>query len=171
VYNKILALDQASEKSGYSIFDNGELVKYGLLKLSDIKKDKFNEPYDERVTNVKEFLKQMIATYNIDLVISEVIQKQVNIKTYKDLAYLQGVLKNYLYDNYIPYGVVKPTEWRSALKINGGKTRQVKKQNALAYVKYNYGVEVTEDEADSICIGTASIKLLEKNKLELHKDI
>jgi Holliday junction resolvasome RuvABC endonuclease subunit len=92
VYNKILALDQASEKSGYSIFDNGKLFKYGLLKLSDIKKDKFNEPYDERVTNVKEFLKKMIDTYNIDLVILEDIQKQVNIKTYKDSLNIERVI-------------------------------------------------------------------------------
>lgn len=169
---RILSLDQALDKTGFSIIQNEELVKYGVLDLTDISRIKdltLDQKLEERITNVKEFLKRMIDTYEINIVILEDIQSQKNVKTYKNLASLQGNLKNYLYNKEIPFAVLKPSEWRSSLGIKG-RERKIQKKNAQVYVKYNFGYDVTEDEADAICIGISGSKKLKKNKLEIIKE-
>lgn len=166
----ILAFDQASNLTGYSVYKNGELIKYGVLSLKDITKASFSEvAYDEKVENVKQFLIRSLDFFKPDIVAIEDIQRQSNIKTFKDLAYLQGVLKNYLYINNIPFIVLSPSMWRSELKIKGRKRVDVKR-NAQLYIKDKFNIEVTEDEADAICISIASSNMLSKNKIELIKE-
>lgn len=167
----ILALDQSSIKTGFSIFKDGKLSKYGLFDLHDISKKSDGETaYDEKVENVRMFLERCIKEYNIALVTFEDVQKQLSMQTYKQLSYLQGVLKNYCYSNNIPYAILKPSEWRSVLNIKGRKREEVK-ANAIKYIKDKFNLDVGEDEAESICIGLATIKLLKKNKLIIYKEI
>jgi Holliday junction resolvasome RuvABC endonuclease subunit len=142
---RILSLDQAS-KCGYSLFENTNLVKYGIFDVHDIKDN------IERWDNIKQFLAKMVNTYNIEFVSIEDIQKQVNIKTYKDLAHLQGFLISWLYENNIPYEIVPPATWRQYCKIKG-KDRKQKKANAQLFVKNKFGIDASEDEADAIGIG------------------
>lgn len=169
----ILALDQASSLTGYCVInvESEELISHGILSLKDIKGEDIS--YDEKVENVKQFLQKCIDFFNPDIVIIEDIQKQVNIKTFKDLAYLQGVLKNYLYANEIGYSVLTPSEWRGVVGVKGGRgiKREVLKQRALAYVKAEYGIEVKEDEAESICIAKSGAKLLKNGQLKILKEI
>lgn len=166
----ILALDQASAVTGYCVIRvvDESLVSHGYLTLKDIKGEDIS--YDEKVENVKQFLQRCIDFFKPDIVILEDVQKQVNVRTFKDLAYLQGVLKNYLYVNKIAYSILSPSEWRKAVKISG-RGRAVLKQKALDYVKDTFGLEVIEDEAESICIGKAGVKLLKDGKLTIVKDI
>lgn len=168
---KILALDQSSTKTGYSLFnDNEELIAYGLLKLTDITNKNYgNVAYDERVENNRQFLIKCIDFYKPDIVVFEDIQKQTNIKTYKDLAYLQGVLKNCCYIQGISYSILKPSEWRNILKIKG-KGREILKQKSIDYIKNKFNFVATEDECEAICIGQACIELLRKGKLIIYKD-
>ena len=99
----------------------------------------------------------MIDEWKPDEVILEDIQLQrfegqgEAVTTYKKLAHLQGVLKNYCYENGIPYKVVPPATWRTHTNIKG-KTRTDKKRNAQLKVQSLYEVNVTQDEADAILI-------------------
>ena len=166
----ILALDQASSLTGYSVYKNGELLSHGILSLKDITKTSHGEcAYDEKVENVKQFLIRCIEFFKPDIVAIEDIQRQSNVKTFKDLAYLQGVIKNYLYINKIPFVVLSPSMWRGELKIKGRKREDVKR-NAQLYVKNNFGIEASEDEADAICISVATCNMLTKDKIELFKE-
>ena len=166
----ILALDQASSLTGYSVYKNGELLSHGILSLKDITKTSHGEcAYDEKVENVKQFLIRCIEFFKPDIVAIEDIQRQSNVKTFKDLAYLQGVIKNYLYINKIPFVVLSPSMWRGELKIKGRKRADVKK-NAQLYVKNNFEIEASEDEADAICISVATCNMLTKDKIELFKE-
>lgn len=166
----ILSLDQSSNLTGYSVYKNEEFLSYGILSLKDITSKSHGELYyDEKVENVKQFLIRCIDYFKPDIVVIEDIQRQSNVRTFKDLAYLHGVLKNYLYENNIPFVSISPSAWRGELKIKGRKRVDVKK-NTQSYVKDNFGIEVTEDEADAICIGIATSKMLSKGKIELLKE-
>jgi hypothetical protein len=51
------------------------------------------------------------------------------VTTYKKLAHLQGVLKNYCYENGVPYLIVPPATWRNFSNIKG-KNRTDRKRSA-----------------------------------------
>ena len=95
---RILALDQATNLTGYSIFDGQELIKYGIYKTNAS-----NEA--ARIAEVKNWVSNMISNWKPDHIQLEDIQLQVKgkeedsdkvigVTTYKVLAHLQGVLIN-----------------------------------------------------------------------------
>lgn len=173
-YKYILAMDQASNKSGFSVYNiedlyNPILLKHGVFDIEDIKEDKYGESYfDEKIKNVKMFLIKLIKEYNIEFVILEDVQKQINIKTFKYLAGLLFVLRDYLYENNISYTVKSPSEWRKYIPQIKGRKREEVKASAIKYVTDKYGFIPQEDEAESICIGEALIKSFIKQDIEIY---
>lgn len=152
----ILALDQASQISGYSIFDNGQLIDSGIFSVSgDLPK---------RLIKIRDKTKDLINKYHPDKVILEDIQMEEkqnnNVRTFKALAEVIGVLSAFLTENKINYECVLASTWRSELGIKG-KVREVYKKNAQAYVEKCYQKKVSEDEADAICIGAYASKQLD----------
>ena len=147
---RILAFDQASITSGWSVYDDDELIKFGHW-TSD------GSHSTDRIMKTKRWVANMLQTWKPDLVILEDIQLQKfdggeQVLTYKKLAHLQGVLENYCYENGFIYKVVPPATWRAYNNVKG-KTRQDKKRSAQLIVKSLYDLNVTQDEADSILIG------------------
>lgn len=155
---RILALDQATRISGWSIFDNEDLVKFGLYETT-------LKETEERINEVKNWLINMVQNWKPDHIYIEDIQLQqlskkqevdsdniVGVTTYKVLAQLQGVLIDSIFELKIPVSVISPATWRAHCKING-KTKSDKKKSAQLKVKEWYDVSVTNDEADAICIG------------------
>ena len=119
---RILALDQASITSGYAIFDNEKLVTYGKWSSN-------GNHSTERITQTKAWVACMIDRWKPDLVVLEDIQLQkfgtINgqenegVITFKKLAALQGVLKNYCFETGIVYKIVPPATWRAHSEIKG----------------------------------------------------
>ena len=150
---RVLAIDQASSTSGYSLFDGDQLIKYGKVTMHQATSV-------ERVEGVKQWLINLIDNFKPDLVAIEDIHFQerpgetliAGIKTFKLLAQLQGVLINYLYNINMPYDIVNVAQWREFNQVKG-KTRTDKKRSAQLVVKNTYDISVTQDEADAICIG------------------
>lgn len=148
---RILAFDQASITSGWSVFDNNELISYGKWTSE-------GSHSTERIGQTKYWVTSMIHAWNPNEVIFEDIQLQkLNnggeaVLTYKKLAHLQGVLKNLVFEKGIPYRIVAPATWRSFNKIKG-KARSDQKKNAQLKIKELYDVSVSQDEADAILIG------------------
>lgn len=151
---RILGLDQASITSGWAIFDNDKLISYGHWSSEGTHST-------ERIGQTKYWVACMIAKWKPDLVVLEDIQLQKYknsndggdmVLTYKKLAHLQGVLKNYLFENGIPYKVVSPSTWRAHSEIKG-KERTDRKKNAQLKIKKFYDINVSQDEADAILIG------------------
>lgn len=160
---RILALDQASITSGWSIFDNDKLVSYGQWTSEGTHST-------ERIGQTKYWVASMVSKWKPDLIVFEDIQLQKfgnggeAVLTYKKLAHLQGVLKNFAFENGIPYKVVAPATWRSLSEIKG-KTRTEKKKNAQLKVKNLYDVNVSQDMADSILIGRWAVHDRDQNKM------
>lgn len=146
---KLLALDQASHTSGYSIFYDDKLEAYGKFTFDD-------EDIGERLYKIREKIKELIDKYDINEVAFEDIQLQNNVgnnvKTFKILAEVFGIVYELVTELKIPHTAVLSGTWKSTLGIKG-RDRQEQKRNAKAYVIQTYGVKPTQDEADAICIG------------------
>lgn len=152
--SRLLALDQASRVTGWAIFEDGKLEKYGKILLDD-------SNTDIRLVQLRQGIQTLIADYNINEVIFEDIQQQNNVannvQTFKVLAEVYGVVSELLQELQIPHSTVLAASWKSTLDIKG-RTRAEQKKNAQLYVEQNYGVHVIQDIADAICIGTHHIK-------------
>lgn len=155
----VLALDQATYSTGYSIWDkkNKILLKYGLIKIKG--------------TNVWDRLYQLIQEieiicnqWDIKEIYIEDIQYQEdkeyqsfeqgvnNVKTFKTLAWLQGVIMYWSYIHNINIETLFSSQWKSFCKIKG-TTRSVQKQNSIKFVYNIFREKVESDIADSICLG------------------
>jgi Holliday junction resolvasome RuvABC endonuclease subunit len=66
---KLLALDQASHITGYSVFDNKDLIAYGKFELKD-------EDLGKRLVKYRKKIEELIEKYDIEEVAFEDIQMQ-----------------------------------------------------------------------------------------------
>lgn len=150
---RVLALDQASHDSGWSILDDGKLIKYGVYKLS-------NNDETSRINNLKNWFISMAAIWKPDYIALEGIQYQdsvaggskMGITVFQTLARLQGVLMDTCFELKIPFEICHTQIWRAACGVKG-RTRADKKKSMQVLVKKWYDITVTNDEADAIGIG------------------
>lgn len=149
---RILALDQASKVTGFAIFDNGQLVKYGKFATS-------SDDDIERFSAVKAWLVSMINNWHPDHIAIEGIQFQeegqgqkMGVTVFQTLARLQGILMLTCHEAKIPYTICPTNTWRHECGVKG-KTRSDKKRSMQLLVKEKYNVSVGDDEADAIGIG------------------
>lgn len=164
---RILAFDQATITSGWSVFDDDKLINYGKWTSDGSKST-------ERIASTKFWIASMIEKWKPDEVIFEDIQLQKfktnngnegdAVLTFKKLAHLQGVLKNYCYEKGQPYQIVSPATWRSYSEIKG-KARVDMKKNAQLKIKKLYDISITQDEADAILIGRWAANQHKKTKI------
>lgn len=150
--DNLLALDQSSRITGWAIFENGALSKYGKFNAESAGTD-----MGDRLHYIREKVRTLINDNNITEVIFEDIQLQANrgnnVQTFKVLAEVFGVISELLVEMNIPQTAVLASSWKSTLGIKG-KDRAAQKKNAQEWVSNFYGVKPTQDECDAICIGT-----------------
>ena len=149
----ILALDQASRTSGYAIFQEGRLIASGTFTYED-------SDFSLRLVKIRNKVISLIEEYNINKILLEDIQLQGqtnNVTTYKALAEVLGVLEELAREYNIPHELVHSQSWKSTLGIKG-RDRATQKRNAQLYIAEVYGLKVSQDQSDAICIGTHYIK-------------
>ena len=163
---RLLAIDQATLVSGWSLWDKNKIVGYGTFTT--------NQQLDtiSRLCEIKQWLVEMVEKNQPDLVLIEDIQLQefynnsknkiekydnVGITTFKVLAKLQGVIETTLMDLGVEYKIIHSATWRAALDIKG-RTRVDKKRSAQFLIKDLFGIVATEDDADAICIGKYGVE-------------
>ena len=148
---KLLALDQSSHCTGFSVFEDKKLIDSGKFDLN--KTDLGERLYDYRLKII-----ELIDKYQVDQVAFEDIQIQENharnVSTYKILAEIFGVTQELLSELKIPYQVVSSNTWKSKVNIKG-KQREEQKKNAQLYVLNTFNKKVSQDEADAIAIGAS----------------
>lgn len=150
---RILALDAATNVTGYSIYDDKILVSYGTYKADE------SLEATERINQVKHWLEVAIKEWTPDFVGLEHIQLQTfgaknspQVEMYRVLANLQGVLLDTLFEQNIECGLVYSSAWRKVCGVEASG-RENKKKAAQDKVKLWYDIKCTQDEADAICIG------------------
>ena len=156
---RLLALDQASRISGWSIFEDDQLIDSGTFTLK-------SDDIGERLVDYRKHIEKLIEDNDIDEVAFEDIQMQSqinNVQTFKVLAEIFGVTQEYLASHKYGYHVVSSNTWKSQLGIKG-RTRPEQKKAAQAWVLNTYNKKVSQDESDAICIGASIVKGKEKKK-------
>ena len=145
---KILAIDQASRHSGFSVGVNGKLDQYGIIEAKG--------EGDERIYEMANKIKDKIIEVKPDKVFVEHIQmQQGNVSTYNMLARLQGMIIWIAKELNVPFEIVPPVTWKASIGICKGK-RDAQKKACIEYVEHTYGINLfdSDDVADSIGILT-----------------
>lgn len=160
---RVLALDQATHTTGWSIFDGNKLIRYGTFTAS---------PNDEieRDSAIKNWMLSMIHNWKPDCVAIEGIQFQdeslgqkLSVTVFQALARLQGILMEACYAEKVDYVICPTNTWRNYCGVKG-RYRTDKKRSMQLLAKKEYEITVSDDEADAIGIGKYAAEL---NKIEI----
>ena len=157
---RIIACDQATEKFGVSIWDDGKLVYYNVFNFID-------GIVSKRLEKIDRFLDQvLIDTWKPDYIVFEDIQlEHNNVMTFKVLAQLLGVCEVEASKHNVDYAVVTPSTWRAGVGILGAaKDRATRKTAAINRVLSLTGANVTDDTAEAILIGKYATGLYKSKK-------
>ena len=145
---KLISFDQSTDTTGYAVFRDGEMVKYGSFS-----------PDGGNVVDRIEFMhgniRELIEAEHPDHIAFEGVQYQRNMKSYSELSWLQGVILAAIFDCGCGFEIVMPSSWRKHFGLNKGKgvKRAELKARAIAYVRAEMGLDVPEDVAEGILIG------------------
>lgn len=149
---RTLALDQATRVTGWSIYDNDKLVKFGVFETN------LNDEI-ARCNQIKMWLISMIQNWRPDHIGLEDIQfqeesagRKMGVTVFQTLAHLQGILMETCYEYKIPFMLCHTNVWRHHCGVKG-KARADKKRSMQLLAKQWYGINASEDEADAIGIG------------------
>ena len=153
---KVVSLDQSTKVTGYSYMVDGKYVESGVIDLSKSKLET-----DVRSFEMAKSIWKIIRQYNPDHLVLEETQQQSNVKTVIILSRLQGMILGYAAAHGVKTHIIQPSRWRSALEFTQGpKVKRAElKQQSLDYVKEHIGIEMSEDEAESCCLGIAAHKI------------
>ena len=150
--SKVLAFDQSTKISAYSLWIDGKYVEVGVI---DLHKMKYTS---ERVRAMGVELCKTIGKYNPEIVVIEEVAQQSNAMTLKLLARIQGVIIGFCAAHNIDTYIIEPSKWRSTLyfKQGSGVKRAELKAQAIEHVETEYGLDLSEDECEALCIGEAA---------------
>ena len=155
---KVVALDQSTRITGYSVFEDSRYVKSGVIDLHKIKDT------DKRSKQMAVEICKLIGDINPDVVIIEEVQQQSNVSTVIKLARIQGVAIGFCAAHNIDLHILTPTRWRSALLYQQGPgvKREQLKQQSRDFVKNILGLSIeSEDENEATAINEAAHRIYE----------
>lgn len=154
----LLALDQSTAVTGWALFIDEKLERYGVFSPSGDYLERIAKLCNWVLTIIKHYNKELkIAIEDIQLQEIGGIKSSQNVATFKKLAHAQGALLEIFHELEIPYEIVCPSSWKSSCNIKGTK-RAEQKKNAQKFILDKYNINVTEDEADAICLGLHTLK-------------
>jgi Holliday junction resolvasome RuvABC endonuclease subunit len=155
---RVLAFDQSTKVTGWSLFVDEKYIDSGVIDLSK------NKDTVERSKQMALAICQVIIDNRPDTVIIEEVAMQSNAQTLKLLARIQGVAIGFCAAHNIPLHILEPSKWRSALDFKQGRAvkREELKSQSLDYVKENFGFKnFSEDRSEAICINVAAHKIFD----------
>lgn len=156
----ILAFDQATRTSGYSVYKDQDLIAHGTFTFTD-------SNLGMRLWKIRQKIEELYNKYLPDKIIYEDIQLQQgavnNVVTFKSLAEVFGIIYEYATELGVDNESILAGVWRKGLGIAGNR-RDIQKANAQKWVFDNYGIKVVEDEADAICIGAYAAGIRSKKQ-------
>lgn len=155
---RVLAFDQSTKVTGWSLFVDEKYVDSGVIDLGK------NKNTEDRSKQMGLAICEVITNNKPDTVIIEEVAMQSNAQTLKLLARIQGVAIGFCAAHNIPLHILEPSKWRSALNFKQGRAvkREELKQQSLNYVKRNFGFDnFSEDRSEAICINVAAHKIFD----------
>lgn len=150
---RIVGIDGATKKSGVAVFDDGKYVTHKLFS--------FTGDADVRIPKMMMAICNFIKEYAPDKIIMEKSMLTNNIDTVQKLSNLAGAVMFYCYNKGIPFEHQYPSQWRKKIGLTQGSKvkKEVLKAEAIAAVKQEYGLDLTDDEAEAILITRSGFDL------------
>ena len=181
----ILSVDQSSTSTGVSLFVDGKLIDYWLIKPKSSKRaDEIwisEEPHlitismpEEqygttllRTTVITDQIERIIEQYAVDVVyFEEIFMNTANPKSFRSLARLQGFIAHLCHKHNIRYVIVEESKWINHIGTYGrGVTRPERKADIMKKMNDLYGLEIKSDDiTDALAIGTYAVSIEEKGE-------
>lgn len=161
----VAGLDVSTKKTGISIMQDGELKFYTLIDLHK------ETDAMKRIREMMLKICNVLDRYDIDIVYMEkAIMKGGNADTIQKLSNLAGGMMLYCAQNHIEFVHPLPSEWRKRVGITQSSKikRDVLKAEAISAVKYEYGIDVGDDIAESILLARSAFDL---PKVKIENDV
>ena len=152
---KIIGIDASTNKTGLAIFHNGNYVEHTLIDLHKIKSS------NERIPKMMIAICDYLSKHDVDKIIMEESMMTNNISTVKMLSSIAGAIMYYAASHNIEFQLDLPSAWRKRIGLTQGRSvkRDVLKAEAIAAVKQEYGMDLTDDECESILIARSGFNL------------
>lgn len=153
---RVLAFDQSTRVTGWSIFDDAHYVNSGVINLQKI------EDTTERSKQMGLEICKIIEGNMPNEIIIEEVAMQSNVDTLKKLARIQGMAIGFATAHDIPTHILEPTRWRAALNYKQGPkvARKELKQQSRDFVKNVLGLNIkSEDENEATAINEAAHRI------------
>lgn len=170
----LISIDGSTTNTGIAVFDYNtkELIDYTYIKPdnpyetnknmnkqeeNEIKKKNMDYRIIEMIKGINIYLKK----YKPKVIVIEDTYMGKDGYAYKKLCHIQGLVLSYSIEHKrcLIY-FYSPTVWRKAVGIPNSENkvklkRKELKNRAIELVKQIYDIDVSDDIADSICIGLA----------------
>ena len=151
----IAGIDASTNKTGIAIFEDGEYLEHTLIDLHKIKDS------SERVPKMMQSMCAYLDGHPVDKIIMEESMMTTNIATVKMLSNIAGAIMYYATIHDIDFELSLPSHWRKKIGLSQSNKikRDVLKAEAIAAVQQEYGMELTDDESESILIARSGFNL------------
>lgn len=153
---RVLAFDQSTRVTGWSVFDDFHYTSSGVINLQKI------EDTTKRSKQMGLEICKIIESYMPNEVIIEEVAMQSNVDTLKKLARIQGMAIGFATAHNISTHILEPTRWRAALHFKQGPkvVRKELKQQSRDFVKNVLGLNIkSEDENEATAINEAAHRI------------
>lgn len=159
---KMISLDTSSSKSGWAYYVNGVYSESSVVNLDTNEcKKKYKANSEQRVKDMCLSLLELLDKYKPNIVVIEKLNVGRNMNATRILAKVIGCVYSYAITHDCYYYEIQPTQWRSQLGMQSGKKKRDElKKLSIDYVKNTLGKNVSDDEADAVCVGLGYIKMM-----------
>lgn len=161
----LIGLDTSTSSTGFSIFENGELLSYFSIE-NENKKATSEEKFNEMTRRVFEKLNECSPA----IVVCELTSMTRNAMTQRTLTLLLGAVKGWCISNNIHCHFFRASEWRKLVKEKDEKLPRKRvelKQWSIDKIRLLFDIEVKNDDiSDAILIGQAYINMIDNLNLD-----
>lgn len=149
---RLISIDPSTKASGVATFDDAKLVDYQLFKCDE-------KEADVRIDIMGKKLLSYLKKQKPDIIYIEHPQGHgSNVSLVAMICELLGIVRAYAIEKKIEYKELSPSVWRKYCGFDQGKKKRTElKQMSIDYVKNHYDIEVGNDEADAVALGTGVI--------------
>lgn len=152
----VIGIDGSTKRTGIAAFKDGKYLSHTLVdyhKITDV-----NERMRLMMNGICDYLDNF---KHIDKIIMEKSIMKNNIDTVQKLSNLAGAIMCYAARNNIEFVHPVPSAWRKivGLQQSSKVKREALKLEAIEAVSQEYGMELTDDEAESLLLARSGFDL------------
>lgn len=150
---KLLSLDTSTTCTGYAVYENGELIKYGCLTHDK----KVHLKQDEKMQEMVKMIYRLMDELDPKIVAIELTAVARNVQVQRNLTMILGAVYGYCVSRKIYFYSFRPSEWRNRVTPEKKpRKRDELKEWSKNQVKEIFKIELdSDDTSDAILIGYA----------------